>query len=214
MKLTKKKKKRYSLWKIFTNGVIFENPVMVQLLGMCPALAVSTTLQNAIGMGLSATFVLIFSNILISILRKFIPEKIRIAAYIVIIAGFVSIIDMVLVAFLPALSASLGLFIPLIVVNCIIFARAESFASKNSVIPSAVDGLACGLGFTLALMLVSVFREVLGNGTIWGISIFGDAFPPAILVAAPFGGFLFLGIVIALFQFVLGKFKKDERGDE
>jgi electron transport complex protein RnfE len=195
-----------------TDGLIFKNPVLIQLLGMCPTLAISTSLQNAVGMGLAATFVLFFSNILISLLRKFIPDKIRIASYIVIIAGFVSIIDMTLKAYLPALSDSLGVFIPLIVVNCIIFARAESFASKNPVLPSAVDGLACGLGFTGALCIVSVIREIIGNGTIWGFHIFGEGFQPATMIVLPFGGFLTLGIVIAGVQFIVSKTSAGKKG--
>ncbi len=195
-----------------TDGLIFKNPVLIQLLGMCPTLAISTSLQNAVGMGLAATFVLFFSNILISLLRKFIPDKIRIASYIVIIAGFVSIIDMTLKAYLPALSDSLGVFIPLIVVNCIIFARAESFASKNPVLPSAVDGLACGLGFTGALCIVSVIREIIGNGTIWGFHIFGEGFQPATMIVLPFGGFLTLGIVIAGVQFIVSKASAGKKG--
>ena len=205
--------KNSKLW-IFLKGLIAENPVLVLVLGTCPTLAVTNSVKGALCMGLAATVVLLCSNVVISALRNIVPDTVRIPCYIVVISAFVTIVDLVMQALMPELHSLMGTFLQLIVVNCIIFARAESFASKNSVIPSAVDGLACGLGFTLALMLVSVFREVLGNGTIWGISIFGDAFPPAILVAAPFGGFLFLGIVIALFQFVLGKFKKDERGDE
>ncbi len=199
------KKKRISLSKVFLDGVIFKNPVLVQLLGMCPILATSTSLANAIGMGAAVTFVLFFSNIIISILRNFIPEKIRIASYIIIIAGFVSVIDMILKAYFPSLSSSLGVFIPLIVVNCIIFARAESFASKNKVIPSAVDGIACGIGFTIALCIVSSIREILGNGTILGYSLFGESFQPATMMVLPFGGFLTLGFVIALIQFITDK---------
>lgn len=201
-----------SIKKIFLDGLVFKNPVLIQLLGMCPTLAISTSLQNAVGMGLAATFVLFFSNIIISLLRKFIPDKIRIASYIVVIAGFVSIIDMVMKAYLPALSDSLGLFIPLIVVNCIIFARAESFASKNAVIPSAVDGLACGLGFTGALCIVATVREIIGNGSIWGFKLFGEEFMPATMMVLPFGGFLTLGIVIAAVQFIVSKTSQKSKG--
>ncbi len=201
-------KKKISLSKVFLDGVIVKNPVLVQLLGMCPILATSTSLSNAIGMGAAVTFVLFFSNIIISLLRNFIPEKIRIASYIIIIAGFVSVIDMVLKAYFPSLSTSLGVFIPLIVVNCIIFARAESFASKNKLIPSAVDGIACGIGFTFALCIVSSIREILGNGTILGYHIFGESFQPATMMILPFGGFLTLGFVIALIQFITDKFGK------
>ena len=181
------------------NGVIVNNPTLVQLLGMCPTLATSTSLSNAIGMGLSATLVLIGSNVVISLLRKIIPNKIRIAAYIVIIAGFVTMIDMLIQAYVPALSASLGLFIPLIVVNCIILARAESFASKNKVLPSFFDGLAMGLGFTLALSILGAVREILGSGTILGFELFAGVAPVS-LFALPAGGFLGLGFLIALVQ--------------
>ena len=153
---------------ILKNGIIYENPTFVQVLGMCPTLAVTTSLKNGLGMGLSVTFVLVLSNMIVSLLRKIIPQKIRIAAYVVIIATFVTIVDLVLKAYVPSLSKSLGIFIPLIVVNCIILARAEAFASKNTVVKSAVDGLGMGLGFTIALALISAIREILGNGTILG----------------------------------------------
>ncbi len=194
------------------NGVIVNNPTLVQLLGMCPTLATSTTLTNALGMGLSATLVLIGSNVAISLLRKIIPNKIRIAAYIVIIAGFVTMIDMLIQAYVPALSASLGLFIPLIVVNCIILARAESFASKNKPLPSALDGLSMGLGFTFALSAVALVREILGAGTIFGIKLFGGNVPMSVL-ALPAGGFLTLGCVIALVQYLKGRNEKKGGND-
>ena len=180
-------------------GLITNNPVLVQLIGMCPTLATSTSLTNGIGMGLSATAVLVCSNIVISLLRKIIPSKIRIAAYITIIAGFVTIIDLLLQAFIPYLAASLGLFGPLIVVHCIILGRAEAFASKNSVVPSAIDGLFMGLGFTLTLVILSVIRELLGAGTILGgaITVFSS---PATIMILPAGGFLTLGCVIAVVQ--------------
>ena len=184
----------------FVSGIIDNNPTLVQLLGMCPTLATSTSLENAIGMGLAATAVLAASNVVISLLRKLIPQKIRIAAYVVIIASFVTVIDLLMQAYLPSLSKSLGLYIPLIVVNCIILARAEAFASKNSVLPSFVDGLSMGVGFTLALSAIAVVREILGNGTIYGISLFGASFQPAaIMIMAP-GGFLTLGLIIAFVQ--------------
>lgn len=184
----------------FVSGIIDNNPTLVQLLGMCPTLATSTSLENAVGMGLAATAVLAASNVVISLLRKFIPQKIRIAAYVVIIASFVTVIDLLMQAYLPELSKSLGLYIPLIVVNCIILARAEAFASKNSVLPSFVDGLSMGVGFTLALSAISIVREILGNGTLYGISLFGSGFQPAaIMIMAP-GGFLTLGLIIALVQ--------------
>ena len=155
--------------KTIKNGLVNENPTFVQLLVMCPTLAVTTSLKNGIGMGLSVTFVLVLSNMIVSLLRKAIPQKIRIAAYVVIIATFVTIVDLLLKAYIPSLSNSLGLFIPLIVVNCIILARAEAFASKNGVVKSAADGLGMGLGFTVALSIISAVREILGNGTILDI---------------------------------------------
>ena len=184
----------------FVSGIIDNNPTFVQLLGMCPTLATSTSLENAVGMGLAATAVLAASTVVISLLRRLIPQKIRIAAYVVIIASFVTVIDLLLQAYLPSLSKSLGLYIPLIVVNCIILARAEAFASKNSVLPSLIDGLSMGVGFTLALSAIAVVREILGNGTLYGIPLFGANFTPAaIMVMAP-GGFLTLGLLIALVQ--------------
>ena len=182
------------------DGLLRQNPVLAQLLGMCSTMAITTTLFNGIGMGVSVTIILICSNIAISALRKVIPNKIRIASYIVVIAGFVTMVDLLLQAYLPSLSESLGVFIPLIVVNCIILARAEAFASKNSVLPSLIDGLSMGVGFTLALSAIAVVREILGNGTLYGIPLFGANFTPAaIMVMAP-GGFLTLGLLIALVQ--------------
>ena len=193
---------------VFLNGILYENPTFVQLLGMCPTLAVTTTLSNGFGMGLSATAVLIMSNILISLLRKIIPDKVRIAAYIVIIATFVTIVQMVLKAYLPALDTSLGLFIPLIVVNCIILARAEAFASKNSVFRSAIDGLGMGLGFTGALCIISTVREIIGQGTILGYTLYGGAIQPISIIGMPPGGFITLGILIAAINAIVLKKKK------
>ncbi len=188
--------------KILKNGLIDENPTFIQLLGMCPTLATTTSLSNAIGMGLSATFVLVCSNFVISLLRKFIPDKIRIASYIVIIATFVTVIQMLLEAYLPSLSASLGLFIPLIVVNCIILARAENFASKNKPLPSALDGLGMGLGFTFGISILGAIREVLSQGTILGFDLFfGHYNPITIFMLAP-GGFLVFGCMLAVFNLI------------
>ena len=156
--------KNQNFFSVFFNGLITENPTFTLLLGMCPTLAVSTAASQGLGMGLSTTFVLVFANLVISALRKIIPDRVRIPSYIVVIATFVTIIDLVIKAFLPALSSSLGIYIPLIVVNCIIFARAESFASKNDVLPSIVDGLGMGLGFTASLTLLSAVREIIGSG--------------------------------------------------
>lgn len=190
---------------ILAKGILFENPTFVQLLGMCPTLAVTTSLQNGLGMGLSATVVLIMSNILVSFLRKVIPDKVRIAAYVVIIATFVTIVQMVLQAYVESLYASLGLFIPLIVVNCIILARAEAFASKNSVGKSALDGLGMGLGFTVALCIISAVRELLGAGTIWGVEILSGPVKPMAIIGMPPGGFIVLGIIIAVINYIIAK---------
>jgi len=205
-----KKINKQEMKKIFLDGIIYKNPIIVQLLGMCSALAVSTSVINGLGMGASVTAVLVCSNVIISLLRNIIPNQIRIASYIVVIAGLVTVVDMVLKAYIPSLSASLGLFIPLIVVNCIILARAESFASKNPVLASAADGLAMGIGYTAAMVVVSAIREIIGNGTILGFDIFGGNYSPALLIILPPGGFLVLGGVIALFQYVRSKTEKKE----
>lgn len=196
--------------KQFYEGLLTKNPVTVQLLGMCSTLAITTSLFNGIGMGLAVTIILTCSNILISALRKVIPNEIRIAAYIVIIAGFVTIVDLALQAFVPALSSSLGVFIPLIVVNCIILGRAEAFASKNSVLASAVDGICQGIGYTVALIIVCVIRELLGSGTFGGGLLSGGegirlipAQFPAMMVVMPVGGFLVLGFVLAGSQWLM-----------
>ena len=190
--------------KQFNEGLLTKNPVTVQLLGMCSTLAITTSLFNGIGMGLAVTIITICSNVLISALRKVIPSQIRIAAYITIIAGFVTVVDLVLQAFIPALSASLGVFNPLIVVNCMVLGRAEAFASKNGVLASAVDGLCQGIGYTVALVITCVIRELLGSGTFGGgllnggegIRIIPAKFP-AMQIVMPVGGFLVLGFVIA-----------------
>ncbi len=193
--------------KIFLNGLIFENPTFVQLLGMCPTLATTTSVKNGVGMGLSATAVLVLSNILISLLRKVIPEKVRIAAYIVIIAAFVTIVEMCLDAYVPEIAEQLGIFIPLIVVNCIILARAEAFASKNGVVSSMLDGLGMGLGFTCALTIISTVREFFGSGSILGIQIYGKTISPMAIIGMPPGGFIVLGILIALINYLVSRRK-------
>lgn len=187
-----------SLFKIFKNGIIDENPTLRLVLGTCPTLAVTTSSINGVGMGISTTAVLVGSNFVISLLRKFIPAKVRIPAYVTVIAGFVTIVQMLLKAYVPSIDKALGIFIPLIVVNCIILARAESFASKNTPIASVVDGLGMGIGFTLALLVMGSFREILGNGSLFGINLFGKAASPAIAMILPPGGFLTFGIVIGL----------------
>ena len=196
--------------KQFNEGLLTKNPVLVQLLGMCSTLAITTSLFNGLGMGAAVTIITICSNILISALRKFIPNQIRIAAYITIIAGFVTIVDLGLQAFLPPLAESLGVFIPLIVVNCMVLGRAEAFASKNGVLASAIDGLCQGIGYTVALVVVCVIRELLGSGTFGGgllnggegIRIIPDPFP-AMQMVMPVGGFLVLGVVIAGSQYLM-----------
>ena len=201
--------------KQFHEGLLSKNPVLVQLLGMCSTLAITTNLFNGLGMGLSVTIILICSNVLISALRKVIPSQIRIAAYIVIIAAFVTIVDLLLQAFLPQLSESLGVFIPLIVVNCIVLGRAEAFASKNGVLASAVDGLCQGIGYTVALVIMCVVREFLGNGTFGGgilnngegVRIIPEGYP-AMQMVMPVGGFLTLGCLIAAFQWFTGWLNK------
>ena len=205
--------------KQFNEGLLTKNPVTVQLLGMCSTLAITTSLFNGIGMGLAVTIITICSNILISALRKVIPNQIRIAAYITIIAGFVTVVDLLLQAFIPALSESLGVFIPLIVVNCMVLGRAEAFASKNGVLASAVDGLCQGIGYTVALVIVCVIRELLGSGTFGGgllgpngagIQIIPQPFP-AMQMVMPVGGFLVLGFVIAGSQALMSYLEKKNK---
>ncbi len=204
--------------KQFSEGLLTKNPVLVQLLGMCSVLAITTSLFNGIGMGLSVTLILICSNVLFSALRKVIPSQIRIAAYIVIIAGFVTVVDLLLQAFLPALAESLGVFIPLIVVNCMILGRAEAFASKNGVLASALDGLFQGMGYTMALVVMCVIRELLGSGTFGGGILNGGegirlipAGYPAMQMIMPVGGFLTLGFVIAGYQWLTRPGKKKKK---
>ncbi|MCB6366182.1 electron transport complex subunit E [Intestinibacillus massiliensis] len=195
------------------SGVILDNPVFMQMIGLCPALATTTSLSNGIGMGLAATAVLICSNVVVSALRKFIPDKVRIAAFISIIATFVTLIQMLLKAYVPDLAASLGIFLPLIVVNCVILGRAEAYASKNKVLPSIIDGVVMGLGFTFALVLMGFFRELLGGGTIlagYVNGVNGIAVPffntnPMVMMILPAGGFLAMGFILAAIQKIMSK---------
>ena len=210
--------------KQFKDGLITNNPVLVQLLGMCSTMAITTSLFNGIGMGISVLAILTCCNVVISLLRKVIPNDIRIAVFVVIIAGFVTIVDLVLQAYVPALSESLGVFIPLIVVNCIIIGRAEAFAAKNSVGASALDGIFQGLGYTIVLCVMCIIRELLGKGTFGGgllnggdgIALFGANFQGALILTMPFGGFLTLGVLIALMQWALrkSKEKKEKEGNK
>ena len=182
---------------VFTNGLLKENPVLRLVLGTCPTLAVTTAAANGIGMGVAATIVLVCSNAVISLLRNIIPDKVRIPAFITVIAGFVSVVQMLVKAFAPAIDQSLGIFLPLIVVNCIILARAEMFASKNAVLPSVLDGLGMGIGFTATLTLMGAIRELLGAGSIFGITVTANHISPMILFLLPPGGFFVFGMLVA-----------------
>ena len=184
-------------WKVFLNGLIKENPTFVLLLGMCPTLGTTSSALNGMSMGLATTFVLICSNIVIALLKNLIPDKVRIPAYIVVIASFVTLLQMLMQAYLPSLYASLGLFIPLIVVNCIILGRAEAFAAKNTALPSLFDGLGMGLGFTWALTLLGAVRELLGTGAIFGLTLLPSSTNMIVFVLAP-GAFIVLGYLIAI----------------
>lgn len=184
-------------WKNFSKGFIKENPVFVLLLGMCPTLGVTSSAINGLGMGLATTFVLVMSNIVVSLVKKGIPDKVRIPAFIVIIATFVTIVQLTMQAFVPALFKSLGLFIPLIVVNCIVLGRAEAFASKNNVGSSVVDGFGIGLGFTFALVLLGGIREILGSGKLFNITLYSENYVTLLFVLAP-GAFIVLGYLIAI----------------
>lgn len=188
-----------SLTHTFTKGIIKENPVLCLLLGTCPTLAVTTNASNAIGMGVAATLVLAASNAVISLLRKVIPDSVRIPAYITIIAGFVTIVQLLIKAYMPAIDAALGIFLPLIVVNCIILGRAEMFANKNSVLPSVLDGLGMGVGFTAALLCMGIIRELLGTGKVFGNTLLPErVFTPITIFILPAGGFFVFGMLIAL----------------
>ncbi len=201
--------KKKSPLSVFLSGLIKDNPIFVQVIGMCPALGVTTSAENGMGMGLATTVVIIASSMLISVIRKFIPPQVRIPSYIVIIASFVTIVQFLLEAYLPELNKSLGLFIPLIVVNCLVLARAESFASKNNPIMSGIDALGMGLGFTLALTILGAVRELLAVGEIFGFGIvdllvnpLGLEYPGTILFVLPPGAFISLGFIMALINFV------------
>lgn len=190
--------KNKTLFQEFSKGIIKENPVLRLMLGCCSTLAVTTAASNAIGMGAATTFVLVCSGAVISMLRNVIPDKIRIPAFITVIAGFVTVIQLLVKAFVPSLDTSLGVFLPLIVVNCIILGRAESFASKNKVLPSIIDGLGMGVGFTAALLAMGIIRELLGAGTVFGIPVLSNFMDPIIIFLLPPGGFFVFGILIAI----------------
>lgn len=199
-----------SLWKEFSKGIIRENPVLRLVLGCCATLAVTTAAGNAIGMGLATTFVLVCSNAVISLLRNVIPNKVRIPAFITIIAGFVTVVQLFIKAFSPALDTALGVYLPLIVVNCIILGRAEMFASKNKVLPSVLDGLGMGVGFTAAMLCMGIIRELLGAGTVFGLPILSGFMEPIIIFLLPPGGFFVFGMLVAL----AGKLSKDGKAPE
>ncbi len=200
-----------SLGAILFNGIIPENPTFRLVLGTCPTLAVTTSAINGLGMGAAATFVLLGSNVVISALRKFIPDKVRIPSFIVIICMFVTMVQLLMQAYLPSLYESLGIFLPLIVVNCIILGRAEAFASKNPVAASAADGLGMGIGFTLALTLMGCIRELLGNGTVFGTSLLGSSYQPMLLMILPAGGFLVYGLMLGIINALSNRGKEDAK---
>lgn len=202
--------KKRTLWQEFTKGIVKENPVLRLVLGCCATLAVTTAASNAIGMGAATTFVLVCSNAAISLLRKVIPDKVRIPAYITIIAGFVTVVQLFIKAFSPALDTALGVYLPLIVVNCIILGRAEMFASKNKVLPSIVDGLGMGVGFTAAMLCMGIIRELLGAGTVFGIPVLSGLMEPIIIFLLPPGGFFVFGMLVAL----AGKLSKEGKAPE
>jgi len=199
--------------KAFTSGIFGNNPVMKQVLGLCPTLAVTTSAINGIAMGLATTAVLIGSNTVVSLVKNFIPAKVRIPAFIVIIASFVTVVDLVMNAYVHDLHKVLGLFIPLIVVNCVVLGRAESFASKNGVFASIMDALGIGFGFTLALMILGGVREILGNGSIMGFDLFGAGFQPSIVMILPPGAFIALGFLMMMYNYVEER-KRVKRGGE
>lgn len=196
------------LWKTFTNGVIDENPILRLVLGTCPTLAVTTAAATGAWMGIAVIFVLVLSNLAISLVRDFIPDKIRIPCFVVLIASFVTMADLLLSAYQPAIHAKMGIFIPLIVVNCIIFARAETFASKNPVIPSIVDGIGMGVGYTAALIIMGGIRELFGAGTVFGIQVMSSAFEPAVIMLLPPGAFITLGFFIGFINLIGNRTKQ------
>ncbi|HDY86746.1 MAG TPA: electron transport complex subunit E [bacterium] len=192
----------------FTKGLYKENPVFRLVLGLCPTLAVTSSVENGIGMGIAATAVLVCSNFFISLVRHMVPKKIRIPIFIVIIATFVTIVEMVMQAYNPALHKSLGIFVPLIVVNCIILGRAEAFASRNNVLLSVIDGIGMGIGFTLSLILISAIREIFGNGSFYGFPVFPSSFKPVLILILPPGAFITLGYILGFFNWLDTRNKK------
>ncbi len=196
---------KQSVRAVFLNGVLTENPIFRLVLGLCPAIAVTTNATSGLGMGLAATFVLLGSNIVVSLLRNFIPNKVRIPAFVAVICTFVTMAQLLLQAFVPSLFDALGIFLPLIVVNCIIIARAEAFACKNTVLSSATDGLGVGLGFILAMVLIGAVRELLGNGTVFGVQVLWQSFEPVLLLILAPGGFITLGLLLGIINAIADK---------
>ncbi|MBQ4639115.1 MAG: electron transport complex subunit E [Clostridia bacterium] len=203
-----------SLGKVIKNGIITENPTFRLVLGTCPTLAVTTSAINGLGMGAAATFVLICSNLVISLLRNFIPDKVRIPAFIVVICTFVTMVQLLMQAFVPSLYDALGIFIPLIVVNCIILARAEAFASKNGPVASACDGLGMGMGFTIALVIMGAIRELIGNGSVFGMNVLGNSYEPMLLIVLASGGFLSYGLLLGIFNLIVKKSEEKRKRKE
>ncbi len=199
---------------VFVNGIFNENPVFRLVLGTCPIIAVTTSVTNGIGMGLAATLVLLGSNLVISALRNFIPNKVRIPAYMVVISTFVTIIQLLMQAFVPSLYEALGIFLPLIVVNCIILARAEAYAGKNAVMPSIADGIGMGIGFTLALVMIAAIREFFGTGSIMGFQLMGASFEPVLLFILAPGGFLVFGLLLGIINAIVDKRKASKANKE
>jgi Na+-translocating ferredoxin:NAD+ oxidoreductase subunit E len=191
-----------NLWKEFAKGLITENPVLRILLGMCATLAITTTVINGVGMGIATAFVLVFSNLFVSLIAPITPDKVRIPVFVIVIATFTTIVDLLMAAYTPDLHAALGVFIPLIVVNCIIFGRAEAFACKAKPLNSVLDGIGMGFGFILTLTIVSGIREILGNGTFLGYSVFGSNYSPALIMVMPPGAFMVLGLLIAIMNYL------------
>lgn len=205
---------KMKLGKVISNGIVTENPTFRLVLGTCPTLAVTTSAINGLGMGAAATFVLICSNLVISLLRNFIPDKVRIPAFIVVICTFVTMVQLLMQAFIPSLYDALGIFIPLIVVNCIILARAEAFASKNGPVASACDGLDMGIGFTVALVILGSIRELIGNGSIFGMNVLGASYEPMLLIVLASGGFLTYGLMLGLFNLIVKKSEDKKKRKE
>lgn len=194
-------------FQVFKNGLLKENPIFVQLVGMCSALAITTSAFNGIGMGIAVIFVLVGSNVVISLIRKLVPDDIRIPIFVIIIATFTTIVDMLIHAFSFPLYQALGVFIPLIVVNCVILARAEAFAFKNGILDSTLDGLGMGIGYTIAITSLSAIRELLGNGTIFGLRLLPEAYEPMMIIIQPPGAFIALGLLIGLVNYLTRKQK-------